>query len=72
MEAQQPYLLSMGYTMLHLEKGWWGVQLKNPFTNSNTSNCEPTNYLATIDIATVQSIFKKYGYQCSGYILTYN
>ncbi|MGC8751853.1 FkbM family methyltransferase [Hydrotalea sp.] len=57
-------LMDYGYSIFRLEKGWFGVQLKDPTTAPKFSGWEPVNYLATSDVQTVDAIFTKKGYQC--------
>ncbi|WP_298296918.1 FkbM family methyltransferase [Hydrotalea sp.] len=60
------FLLASGYTIFRLEKGWLGVQFKDPHSISRVSKWEPVNYIATLDENAVHAAFKKRGYQCLG------
>lgn len=57
-------LLSYGYSIYRLEKGWFSISLKDPSSKSSITEYEPTNYLATLDIDYVQARLRKSGYQC--------
>ncbi|RTL49075.1 MAG: FkbM family methyltransferase [Sphingobacteriales bacterium] len=60
------FLLHKGYTIYRLEKGWYRVLLKNPYSTGHISQWEPANYLATLDVDAVKKAFKNGGYQCIG------
>src|ERR1700730_1461942 len=43
------FLSEKGYQIFRIEKGWFNVCLKDPYSEPWTSGWEPTNYLATLD-----------------------
>ena len=58
------FLVSKGYTIYRIEKGWLNLNLTNPTIESSTSGWEPTNYLATLDTATLKKKMKGIFYKC--------
>jgi FkbM family methyltransferase len=58
------FLITKGYTLLRMEKGWLSLNLKNPSSEPSTNGWEPTNYLATLDTDTLKKKMKGMFYKC--------
>jgi FkbM family methyltransferase len=59
-------LLQYGYEIFRIEKGWFGVALKDPLQASGVSSWEPVNYIASVNTGELFSFFKNGSYQCFG------
>ncbi|MDQ6755971.1 MAG: FkbM family methyltransferase [Bacteroidota bacterium] len=58
------FLQSFGYKIYRIEKGWRNIILKDPTSKSRISTREPTNYLATFNVARVRNKIKGGFYKC--------
>ena len=60
--AVSNFLDEYGYTILRIQKGWIGVELKDPLSSKPIdAQYEAANYLATLDLEQVQKKLKKIG-----------
>ncbi|GAC1424357.1 MAG: hypothetical protein NVSMB7_00300 [Chitinophagaceae bacterium] len=58
------FLISKGYTLFRMEKGWLHLNLRNPASEPSGNGWEPTNYLATLDTDTLKKKMKGMFYKC--------
>jgi FkbM family methyltransferase len=58
------FLTAKGYTIYRMEKGWLNLNLTNPSIEPSANGWEPTNYLATLDTATLKKKMKGIFYKC--------
>ena len=58
------FLTKKGYTIYRMEKGWLNLNLANPSIEPSGNGWEPTNYLATLDNASLKKKMKGIFYKC--------